>query len=276
MSTSSSSPLRILEESKKRRAYSDWIGISVIAMAIGQILTLGVVALLFGATERAANRGTPPFVQLADGSTAKILPLTGNDRPSDTIAQFAANTLTRLYSWSSNLPAKKPEEVVNPLPDKGVDISSSQGAVKVTTPLWQTSFAVDAGFREQLLGQLGQRIIEAKVFSAKNQTVYLPTSTSPPEKMAEGIWKVRIVGSLVVLSPSGSQQSVFPLNKELYIKAVPVPIVVDRSPPGASLTPQEIAARERSAGLAIYSMRDLLPNGDIVPAQPTAPQPTTP
>ncbi|MBE9128020.1 MULTISPECIES: hypothetical protein [unclassified Coleofasciculus] len=239
----------------KRASYTqrDTLGVFVIVSIGLQGLVLLTAILLYGSFNRLANKPPPSLVQLNDGQTVAAAPLPNKERSPEVIKRFTKDTLTALMSWSGELPS--PDGTAQNIPDDGVELKNARG--KITTPAWETSFALAEDFRKEFLLKLAE-LTPPSIFNGTTKVVLVPLDIQTPIKIDEGKWKVVMVANLIVLSQN-NLGDVIPFNKEIFLSAVEAPDYKDFT---SSDETAAIIARARASGLEIYAIRDL-PTNDL-------------
>lgn len=233
---------------KLKHTQRDTLGIFVIVSIGLQGLVLLVAILLYGNYNRLANKPPPSLVQLADGQTVAAAPLANKQRSPEVIKRFTKDTLTSLMSWSGELPS--PDGTAKTIPDEGINLKTARG--KITTPAYNTSFALSEDFRKEFLIKLAE-LTPQSVFGGTTKVVLVPLEIQSPIKIDEGKWKVVIIANLAVFSQN-SLGDVIPFNKEIYLQAVEAPNYKDFHSQDETATR---IAKARAAGLEIYTIRDL-------------------
>jgi len=233
---------------KLKHTQRDTLGIFVIVSIGLQFFTLLTFVLLYGSYNRLANKPPPSLVQLADGQTVAAAPLANKQRSPEVIKRFTKETLTSLMSWSGELPS--PDGTAKTIPDEGIKLKTARK--KITTPAYNTSFALSEDFRKEFLIKLAE-LTPQSVFSGNTKVVLVPLQIQTPIKIDEGKWKVVIVANLAVFSQN-NLGDVIPFNKEIYLQAVEAPSYKNFHSEDETATR---IAKARAAGLEIYTIRDL-------------------
>lgn len=247
------------------------------SVGIGAVNLCGIL-MLWVSYQNLANRPTPALVQLADGKTIKVATLDDNQRTPQVLKDFVSLTMTKMFTWRGILPPEKPEDLSNPQPDLGIEIQGKQGGktLKVPTLAWRTSFALSADFQNAFLQVLGSMAEQVRALDTKAETGLEILNIGDPVATGAGTWRVPLVANLVVINRGiNNLPTRISFNKDIYIRAVPVPHIVDDGNSGRKQV-AELMAESRAAGMEIFAIRDyerqdLKPNNldptPIVPGQ---------
>jgi hypothetical protein len=270
--------------SNAKLSSTDSLGFYIMtSVGIGIVNLLGIL-MLWVSYNGLANRPTPALVQLADGKTIKVATLDDNQRTPQVIKDFASLTMTKMFTWRGILPPEKPEDLSNPKPDLGIEIPDKQGGktLKVPTLAWRTSFALSSDFQNSFLRVLGGMAEQVRALDTKSETGLEILNIGDPVSTGTGTWRVPIVANLVMIKRGiNNLPTRIGFNKDIYIRTVPVPHLVDD---GNSSKKQvaELIAESRAAGMEIFAIRDyerqdLKPNHlNPVPIAPVQSSPSTP
>lgn len=238
--------LRFLER-QAQPSKKDAFALFTVATFALLLINLFGLFLLYGNYSNLVRKKTPTLVQLETGKSITVAPLGSDERTPKVVQKFVVDTLTLLMNWSGTLPATTVEEAANPKPDPGVQAGRS----KVSTSAWQASFALSEDFRKEFLTTLAT-LTPAGVFNGNTQVTLVPLSVQPPQQIAEGKWKVKLVANLIVFDRRDNLGNVIPFNKEVFVQAVEAP-----NPPTETTGITTVIYAVRASGLEITAIRDL-------------------
>jgi hypothetical protein len=233
------------------RKESSLLPLFVVGTALVQAVLLLVVIISFGKLDRIEGRKIPNLVELADGTTARVIPLADNERSPKAISAFTDRTMVALMSWNGVLQSSLDTGNLNPISKPQLDAGVQVGEQKVTTSSWAASFALSEDFRAAFLAELA-RLTPQEVFTGKTQSLLLVRDLSQPQKLGEGKWKLDLVANLVVFEDGRQQGRAIPFNKTVFVRAIDTPLL----PPQATDL-QVTAYKARRDGLEIYKIQDL-------------------
>jgi hypothetical protein len=234
----------------------------VVGTAILQGVLLIVIIITFGKIDKIATSKTPNLVELLDGTTARVSPLSHNERSPQAITSFVGRIMVALMSWnavqtstssglstSSSSDAGNVQPILKPRLDEGVQA----GERKVTTATWEVSFALSEDFRATFLGELG-KIMPQEVLTGNSQTLLLVRHLSEPQKIGSGKWRLDMVANLVIFE-NGKQTAgkAIPFYKTIFVRAIDTPLL-----PKNATDLQTTAYKARRDGLEIYKIQDLV------------------
>lgn len=237
------------------RKDSSLLPIFVIGTCLVQGVLFVVVVITFGKIDKIANFKTPNLVELADGTTARVIPLPHNERSSQVISTFVGRTITALMSWnaltqtSPNNDSSNLDSILKPQLDEGVQI----GDKKVTTATWQAGFALPEDFRVAFLTELAN-LTPQEVFMGKTQSLLIIQHLSEPQKAGEGKWKLDLVANLVIFESGKQAGKAIAFNKTVFVRSIDTPL-----PTKNATELQMTAYKARRDGLEIYRIQDLTP-----------------
>lgn len=245
--------LRFLERKQNRFSKTDGLGLFIVGTFGLHVLTCLGLILLYGSYSRLAQKAPPSLVQLETGKAVPVAPLGNQERTPKVVLNFVASTLTAMMNWSGIIPPASVEQATKPVPDPGVEIQAKGLARrgKIATAAWQAGFALSEDFRKEFLAKLAD-ITPAGVFTGNTQVALVPLEIQPPQKIAEGKWKIRMVANLMVFDKGNNLGDVIPFNKEIFVQAVEAPELTTGTGGVAAVIYQV-----RSSGLQIYAIRDL-------------------
>lgn len=233
------------------RKESSLIPIFIFISTLLQLVLLLVTIITFGKIDRIEGRKIPNLVELADGTTARVIPLADNQRSPQAISAFVGRIMLGLMSWNallqSSLDTGSASPILKPQLDEGVLI----GDKKVTTATWAASFGVSEDFRLEFLTELA-RLTPQEVFTGKTQSLLLFRHLSEPQKIADGRWKLDLVANLVIFENGRQQGKAIPFNKTILVRTIDTPLL----PQNASEL-QTTAYKARRDGLEIYKIQDV-------------------
>lgn len=238
--------LRFLER-QNRPSKNDALALFAVGTFGLLIVNLFGLFLLYGNFSTLARKKPPSLVQLETGKAITVAPLGSTERSPKVVQKFAIDTMTLMMNWSGTLPATTVEEAANPKRDPGVNVGRS----KVSTSTWQASFALSEDFRKEFLNKLAI-LTPTGVFQGNVQVTLVPLNVQPPQQIASGKWKIKMVANLVVFDRTDNLGNVIPFNKEVFVQAVEAP-----DPPAETTGITAVIYAVRSSGLEIYAIRDL-------------------
>ena len=231
------------------------LGVSILGLIIG------IVALT--KTNAIANKPMPTLVQTSSGKTMAIEVVDGKQRPPKLIQDFTVKTLTNLFTWRSFLIPTNQEEMRTLKVDPGVAVESDGTAsLKLPTPVWAASFAISDDFRKDFVGKhLGPLTTTLKVLQGSSETAFIPIAIQEPIEVKsnnpeEKLWKVKVVANLAIRTSPNVPETLVPINRDIYIRAVNPPLMPDLSHLDPKTDLQAVTAIARSSGLEIYGMED--------------------
>jgi hypothetical protein len=239
-------------------------------VALCSLITLGVstVGLLISilalnAANTIASKPMPTLVQTLNGKTIEIKAMDGKQRSNQLLQDFTVKTLTDLFTWRVYLMPTSPEEVRTPKVDPGVPIEAEgRTDLKVPSPVWAASFAISDDFRKDFLNKnLAPLTTSLKILQGSSEVAFIPISIQDPievksTKPDEKLWKVKIVANLAIRTAPNIPETLVPINKDVYLRAVIPPVMPDVSRLNSKTDLQAVTAIARSAGVEIIGMED--------------------
>jgi hypothetical protein len=209
------------------------------------LILLILIMIINGKVGKIASAKIPTLVELNDGTSARVAPISNNERTPQAITDFVRKAMVGLMNWNAlgqiSDPSKKPEL------DQGVRV----GDHRVTTNAWSEAFALSEDFRAAFLGELGE-LTPPSIFGGKSQSVLIIRYLSEPVKVGEGQWQQDMVANLVIFENADQTGKAIAFNKTVFVRAVDTPPL---STNASSL--QKTAYAARKAGLEIYRIQDL-------------------
>ncbi|MFS0519433.1 hypothetical protein ACEYW6_32715 [Nostoc sp. UIC 10607] len=190
------------------------------------------------------------LVELSDGESIRVLPISSSDRSAQAITHFVGKTMTGLLGWNA-LP--KPTDDYNPDPTKQLklDPGISTSKAKITTSAWAWGFALSEDFRAPFLEEISN-LTPPDVFNGSTQSILKVSLISQPTRIKDGQWKVDMVAEIVVFQGSNLVGKPIAFNKTVFVRAIDTAAL-----PRFASDIQETASRVRKAGLEIYKIQDL-------------------
>lgn len=190
------------------------------------------------------------LVELSDGESIRVLPISSSDRSPQAVTHFVGKTMIGLLSWNA-LP--KPTDDYNPDPTKQLklDTGVSTSKAKITTSTWASGFAISEDFRVPFLEEIGN-LTPPDVFNGSTQSILKVSLLSQPTRIKDGQWKVDMVANIVIFQGSNLVGKPISFNKTVFVRAIDTAAV-----PRFASDVQETASRVRKAGLEIYKIQDL-------------------
>ena len=190
----------------------------IVSMALNglSVVLLGICTL---AIIRLAYRPVPTLVQSETGEILKTEPAPFWHREPSVIKNFVGQTFTLLFSWSgmAKLPNEAGELVTQR--DPGVKLNNND---VITTPAYEASYALAAEFRESFREKIAN-LTPGTVWNGKTQVHIEFITIGEPQPIAKGRWKVNLVASLIIRSPTKPSGRALPFNKTVYIRAIDTP-----------------------------------------------------
>ncbi len=238
----------------------------LVSVALSSISVIGVIALFFS-YNGLANKPMPALVQLANGKTIKVATMNDNDRTPQVIRDFVSLTMTRMMSWTGALPPETPEDLTNPKLDPGVLVPTKDGqSLKVPTIAWRNSFSLSNDFQNPFLQELAK--LATKIMSGGQAVTRLELlNIGDPIQIQTGAWRVPIVANITILRKGQSLPERVAFNKDVLVKTVPVPPILENGTT-AEKTLSQLIAEGKSAGIEIYAITEPK-NDEIRPIDPT-------
>jgi hypothetical protein len=249
-------------------------GGSLGASLLTLFVVLGIIPFLF----TIASKPAPVLVQTADGKTMRVLALEGNQRSPLVIKDAVTVMMSKLFTWRNFLTPYTSEELVNPKADPGIQIPAKNGfpGGRMPTEVWQATFSLSADFQGTFIHTLTKMVGDARIYAASggSQVSLEIMNISNPVSIGDGLWRVLIVGNLVKIDALNKVPTRVRFNKEVFVRAVPIPIIREEGKP-LEKTLSQITAEAKASGLEIYAMRDaerveLIPGGAPPPPSPLA------
>ena len=239
-------------------------------VALCSLITLGVSTigllisiLALNAANTIASKPMPTLVQTLNGKTIEIKTTDGKQRSNQLLQDFTVKTLTDLFTWRVYLMPTSPEEVRTPKVDPGVPIEAEgRTDLKVPSPVWAASFAISDDFRKDFLNKnLAPLTTSLKILQGSSEVAFIPISIQDPievnsTKPNEKLWKVKIVANLAIRTAPNIPETLVPINKDVYLRAVIPPVMPDVSRLNSKTDLQAVTAIARSAGVEIIGMED--------------------
>ena len=210
----------------------------------GMVSILTVAVILNTLSLKSLSQKKVTFVQLKDGTTARVVEADGLYRESKTIKTFVSNWVNLTWSWDGKIPGTNE-------PDPGIKTKKSG---KVPTSAWMASLMMESEFGEASLVELA-KLVPNSVFEGKTRSTAYVSYLSEPREIKKGVWEVDVIATRVVLS-QGVGESREPFNRTITLKATEVPI----SPLGenANLVEKTVNSM-RLAGLEITRIVEFNP-----------------
>lgn len=254
--------------------------VALCALATLGISTLGLcvsVGALIVA-RNIASKPMPTLVQTLNGKAMKIEALDGYERSPRVIKYFVLNTLTNLFTWRVNYLPPSPESPRGTI-DPGVPVEvDGTASIKIPTSVWGASFAISDDFRKDFMGKgLAPMISTLKIVEGSSYVSFIPGVVQDPievtgKNSTERRWKVKVVGTLAVKTAINVPETLVPINKDIYVKAVTPPIPPDPNAVDTKSDLQTVIAIARASGLEIDAIEDY--GSQTIPSTERTPTPT--
>jgi len=227
----------LLPESKNLLALC-FVGLTIFVA----LLTLGFLINTFSL--RALSMRKTTFVQLQDGTAARIVEEDGLYRSDETIKKFVSNWVQLTFSWDGKIPGTND-------PDSGIKV---KGRSKIPTTAWMASLMMESQFGKASLVELA-KLVPSSVFEGKTRSTAYISLISKPRQIQKGVWEVDVIATRVLLDQNAGE-SREPFNRTITVKAVEIPI----SPLGESANSVEKTVYSlRAAGLEIARIVEFKP-----------------
>jgi hypothetical protein len=255
--------------SKNQISGTDSLGLlMLISIGLSGASLLGTV-LLFFSYLGVANKPMPALVQLATGKTIKVATMDEKERTPQVIKDFVSLTMVRMMSWSGALPPETPEDLQNPKPDPGVKIPVKDGQqVKVPTIAWRSSFALSSDLQNpflQELAKLATKMLGQNMSQAQTRLEIL--NVGEPIQIQKGAWRIPIIANITVLNRTNPLPERVAFNKDVLVRTIPVPAILESGSP-AEKTLSQLIAEGKANGIEIYAITEPK-NDEILPNDPT-------
>jgi hypothetical protein len=228
-----------------KKVVTSWKLICVGLLATNALFGLIIIGMLFAAI----SRSMPIFITRGNGETENLEFFTGNNRSPTLIKFYAEKTVSNIYTWRSTLPERG-----NPL-DPGIVV---EGGKKIPTTAYRYTLALEPEFANSYRKELSelQSIVEGQN-NADTQTIYLVEQVGEPESIGSGKWKIKVVGTQLIVSGKGQAPTKFPINVELTIRAVPPPILSEVTQKYEDIGIAKAAMMARAEGLEVTAITNL-------------------
>lgn len=244
--------LRFLSRDQDSISKKDALGILCVTTLGFQVVTLGLLGVLYGAYSRLADRPPPSLVQLQTGEAIQVAAIDSKERTPEVIQSFVRETMTLLFTWTGELPRLPGENAESSQPDPGINVANSGSPRRlIATPVWHASFALSHDFRNELLAQIAD-LTPPGVWRNRSSVVLEILELSAPQQIQEGQWKLTLVANLAFFDNNNALGEYTPFNKEIFVRAV--------DPPASPLSTtgiEAIISTIRKRGLEIYAVRDI-------------------
>lgn len=255
---------------------TDKIGLLAGGALATSLATLFAVLCIIPFLFMLANKSAPVLVQTADGKSMRVMALEGNQRSPLVIKDAVTVMLSKLFTWRSYLTPYTAEELANPKPDPGILIPNKNGATggKIPTEAWQATFSLSSDFQNSFIYTLAKMVGDAGIYATSGgaQVSLEILDVSNPASIGDGLWRVRIVGNLVKIDNFNKVPTRVPFNKEVFVRAVPVPIIKEEGKP-LEKTLSQMTAEAKASGLELYAMREA-ERIELVPGVAPSPSPS--
>ncbi|MBA3920209.1 MAG: hypothetical protein H0X31_00300 [Nostocaceae cyanobacterium] len=228
---------------------SSLIPVFILASLVIQVILLLLLTSTFGNVSKLAKSQTPNLVELVDGTSARVVPLSHDDRSPQAISQYVGKTMVGLLSWNS---VQQTLGSYDPSSKQELDRGVQAGERKVTTATWASSFGLSEDFRATFLTELA-KLTPPDVFTGKTQSLLLVRYLSSPEKIGDSKWKQDLVANLVVFQQGDQVGKGIQFNKTIYVRSIDTPDL-----PHIATETQKAAYKVRKDGLEIFKIQDLV------------------
>lgn len=226
----------------------------VLGNSLLHIVVLLLTLLLGINTIRIANKPVPSLVMLDDGEAIATKPVDRYYREPQVIVEFVKNIMTLAFTWDGYLPAETPQDVRNPVADKGVSIThkTSGKTYLISTSTYEATSAFDPKLREQFLQEIAESFPQS-IFKGNRQAhlVIKYISNPIPIEGKKNAYTVKLNSQLIVFENGNTIGEAIPINRKIYLRAVEVPKKVDNSTPFS-----QMIYKHRQAGLEIFDIEE--------------------
>jgi len=202
-------------------------------------LVLLTFAYLFDAvSDRKLAQRQLTFVQLNDGTAARVQGVNKSYRSPEVINRFVKTWITSIWSWSGQIPGTSK-------PDPGIRINSKE---RVPSTIWTASLMMSTEFGKETLIELAKRIPNTAYTGRSIATTYI-SHMSEPRQIKKGVWEVDVVATRIIIdNQQGETRKRF--NRTVTVEATEVPF--NLLGPDANKV-EQIVSEMRAAGLEITS-----------------------
>jgi hypothetical protein len=198
-----------------------------------------------------AKKPAPSLVQLSNGEAIKVQAIGGQERSLEVVQRFATESLILLMSWTSELPGTNGD---NKAVDPGALVKTQAGEKRITTSTFQASFTLTENLRDEMVKLLAE-MTPPEVFSGNVKTTLKFQHVTIPTLIAQGKWKIVVVGTLLKYQRGRGDVTKVPFNKELIVQAIDTPALPKDGKFSNEL--ETLVYTIRQAGLEIVSMKDI-------------------
>ncbi len=203
-------------------------------------LVLLTFAYIFDAvSDRQLAQKEPTFVQLNDGTAARVLAKNKDYRSKKVIKRFVKTWMTRIWSWSGKIPGTSK-------PDPGVKINSKE---RVPSNTWTASLMMSTDFGRETLFELAKRIPSTAYTGQSTATTYI-SHMSEPRQISKNTWEVDVVATRLIMdNQRGETRTRF--NRTVTVQATEIPLDILGQDANKI---EQIVHQMRAAGLEIISV----------------------
>lgn len=217
------------------------IGLSSASLLLTLLNSIGIMYI--------GGKETPALVQLENGHSIAVEPVSSHERTPKVINTFVNESLGQLFTWNATSQVDEDGFTRTVVSDEGVSV----GKKRVTTRTWRASFGISEDFRVSMLEEIAEMTPDG-VFQGSAQSVLNIDSISEPMEVESGKWQVDVVAVLLIFDSRNPQGLAIPFNKTLIVKAVEVAV----DPLKEESTPiQKAVYKTRQSGLVIDEMYEL-------------------
>lgn len=176
-------------------------------------LVLLTFAYIFDAvSDRKLAQKQLTFVQLNDGTAARIQGKNKDYRSPEVIKRFVKTWVTRIWSWSGKIPGTSK-------PDPGIKINSKE---RVPSNTWTASLMMSTEFGKETLKELAKRIPNTAYTGQSTATTYI-SHMSEPRQISKGVWEVDVVATRIIMNnQQGETRTRF--NRTITVQATEIPL----------------------------------------------------
>ncbi|MEG4301850.1 hypothetical protein [Microcoleus sp. D3_18a_C4] len=175
------------------------------------VFLLTITVLVNTVSLRALSQRKVTFVQLKDGTAARIAEQDEFYREPKTIQTFVSSWVNLTWAWSGKIPGTND-------PDPGIKV---KGSTKVPTTAWMGSLMMESEFGKASLVELAP-LVPNTIYSGKTRSGVYISHIGEPREIKRGVWEIDVIATRVVLE-QGIGESREQFNRTFTIKAVEIP-----------------------------------------------------
>ena len=237
------------------------IKLYLIASAGLSFISLFLLLVNIGYTQRITAKAFPTLVQMNDGSTIEIGFKDPNYRSPEVIEAFVSETLYYLMTMTSYDMGDARVSSLDPNRKKGMPVSvkvgDGQGAI--TQSAWLAAESLESNFADKFRSKLAQ-MTPPDIFDGREEVILKFDYVKQPVEVTNangewaGQWHVDIIANLKVFRLGAGEVKTIPFNKRVTVRPIDTVAIHDVEQFGALAT--ALNASQRS-GLQITDIKDL-------------------